>query len=99
MNLPWKKSVDPIEMEKLELAKAWAVEDLDSKERQYLIQRYIELDKVQLEHEKVRAEHGIDAKTLLTNGVTIAMCLLTLNFEKFEVLRSKTAALWLRRKN
>lgn len=93
-----KKEQDPIELEKQELARAWAVEELDSVERQELIERYLELDRHQLEHEKIRAEHAIDAKTWLTNGVTIGLCLLTLNFEKFEVLRSKTANLWLRRR-
>lgn len=97
MNLPWKKETDPIELEKKELARAWAVEELDSTERQMLIDRYLELDEHQLEHEKIRAEHAIDAKTLLTNGVTVGLCLLTLNFEKFDILRSKAANLWLRR--
>ncbi len=97
MNLPWKKEADPIELEKKELARAWAVEELDSTERQMLIDRYLELDEHQLEHEKIRAEHAIDAKTLLTNGVTVGLCLLTLNFEKFDILRSKAASLWLRR--
>jgi len=97
MKLPWEK-IDPIELEKEELAKAWAVEELDSSARQELIDRYLELDKQQLEHEKIHAEHSIDAKTLLTNGVTIGLCLLTLNYEKFDIVRSKTANLWLRRK-
>lgn len=93
-----KKVVDPIELEKAELARAWAVEELDSAERQELIDRYLELDTHQLEHEKIRAEHGIDARTLLTNGVTIGLALLTLNYERFDVLRSKVANLWLRRR-
>lgn len=97
MKLPWEK-IDPIELEKEELAKAWAVEELDSSARQELIRRYLELDKQQLEHEKIHAEHSIDAKTLLTNGVTIGLCLLTLNYEKFDIVRSKAANLWLRRK-
>lgn len=98
MKLPWKKEKDPIELEKEELARAWAVEELNSGQRQALIERYLALDEHQLEHEKIRAEHAIDAKTLLTNGVTIGLCLLTLNFEKFDILRSKTANLWLRRR-
>lgn len=93
-----KKVADPIELEKQELARAWAVEELDSEERQELINRYLELDTHQLEHEKIRAEHSIDPKTLLTNGVTIGLALLTLNFERFDVLRSKVANLWLRRR-
>ena len=43
-----KKVKDPIEMEKEELARAWAVEELDSAERQELIDRYLELDTHQL---------------------------------------------------
>lgn len=93
-----KKVTDPIELEKEELARAWSFEELNSEERQALVDRYLELDSHQLEHEKIRAEHGIDAKTLLTNGVTIGLALLTLNFERFDVLRSKVANLWLRRR-
>lgn len=99
MNLPWKKDIDPIEFEKEELARAWAVEELDSEERQALIQRYLELDEHQLQREAIRAEGAIDAKSLLTNGVTIGLALLTLNYEKFDILRSKVSTLWLRRRS
>lgn len=99
MRLPWQKEVGPIELEKMELARLWQLEEPDSEERQALIDRYLELDKRTLEHEKIRAEHGIDAKTLLTNGVTIGLALMTLNYEKMDVLRSKVSNLWLRRKN
>lgn len=93
-----KKVVDPIELEKHELARVWGVEELDSAKRKELIDRYMELDNHQLEREKIRAEHGIDAKTILANGVTVGLALLTLNFERFDVLRSKVANLWLRRR-
>ena len=99
MNLPWKKEVDPIEQEKQELARAWAVEELSSEARQELIQRYLELDEHQLQREAIRAEGAIDAKSLLTNGVTIGLALLTLNYEKFDILRSKVSTLWLRRRS
>lgn len=98
MQLPWKKEMDPLEAEKLELARAWRVEELDSDERQALIDRYLELDERTLEYKRIHADHCIDAKTWLTNGVTIAMCLLTLNYEKMDVLRSKTTPLWMRRR-
>ncbi len=98
MKLPWKKEKDPIELEKEELARAWAVEDLNSEKRQALIERYMALDSQQLEHEKIRAEHGIDGKTILSNGVTIGLALLTLNYEKFDIVRSKVANFWLRRR-
>lgn len=98
MKLPWKKEVDPIELEKRELALAWSREELDSSERQELIDRYLELDERTLEHEKIRAEHRIDAKTWLSSGVTVGLALLTLNYERFDVLRSKAANLWLRRR-
>ena len=55
MNLPWKKGIDPIEQEKQELARAWAVEELSSEARQELIQRYLELDEHQLQREAIRA--------------------------------------------
>lgn len=99
MNLPWKKDVDPIELEKRELARAWAVEELSSEARQELIQRYLELDEHQLRREEIRANGAIDAKSLLTNGVTIGLALLTLNYEKFDILRSKASTLWLRRRS
>ena len=92
------KKVDPIELEKAALAEAWSREELDSEKRQELIQRYKELDEMSFQHEKLRAEHGIDKKTLFTNGVTIGLALLTLNFERFDVLRSKVSPLWLRRR-
>ena len=97
MKLPWKKD-DPIELEKKALAEMWAVEELDSEARQQLVNRYMELDNHQLARESIRADHGIDAKTILTNGVTIGLALLTLNYEKCDVLRSKVANLWLRRR-
>lgn len=99
MNLPWKKKDDPIELEKEELARSWAVEDLSSEKRQALIQRYLELDEHQMRREEIRAEGAIDAKSLLTNGVTIGLALLTLNYEKFDILRSKVSTLWLRRRS
>lgn len=98
MNLPWKKELDPIELEKQELARTWVVEELDSETRQDLIRRYLALDTHQLEREKIRAEHAIDAKMILSNGVTILLALLTLNYEKEDVLRSKVQSLWLRRR-
>lgn len=97
MKLPWKKD-DPIELEKKELAELWSREEPDSPERQELIDRYIELDNHQLEAEKVKAGSKIDAKTLFNGGITVGLALLTLNYEKFEILRSKAASLWLRRK-
>ena len=96
MKLPWKKE-DPIEREKQLLAEMWANEE-DEVERQKLIERYVELDNHQLEAEKVKSGGRIDAKTLFNGGVTIGLALLTLNFEKFEILRSKVSNLWLRRR-
>lgn len=98
MKLPWKKNrhIDPIEREKKELAELWINEE-DSKKRNELIERYIALDNHQLESAKVRGAGGIDAKTLFNGGVTIGLALLTLNFERFDIVRSKVANLWLRR--
>jgi hypothetical protein len=97
MKLPWKKD-DPIEMEKQLLAEMWANEE-DEYERQKLIERYVELDNHQLEAEKVKSGGKIDAKTLFNGGITVGLALLTLNFEKFEILRSKASNLWLRRRD
>lgn len=96
MKMPWKKE-DPIEREKELLASLWANEE-DEAERQKLIERYMELDNHQLEAEKVKGSGRIDAKTLFNGGITIGLALLTLNFEKFDILRSKVANLWLRRR-
>lgn len=96
MKMPWKKD-DPLEKEKELLAQLWANEE-DEAERQRLIERYIELDTHQLEAEKVKSGGRIDAKTLFNGGVTVGLALLTLNFEKFDILRSKVSNLWLRRR-
>lgn len=99
MRLPWNKEskVDPIEREMEELAKAWAEEDLNSDKRKELLARYMELDARLLEHKKVKKEGGITPAVALSTGTSIGLALLTLNFERFEVLRSKVTNLWLRR--
>lgn len=98
MKLPWKKD-DPIEKEKAELAELWMKEEPDSPERQELIDRYMVLENHQLETEKVKAGGRIDAKTLFNGGITVGLALLTLNFEKFDIIRSKVANMWLRRRD
>lgn len=94
--MPWHKE-DPIEAEKELLAKLWANEE-DEAERQRLIERYLELDNHQLEAEKVKSSGRIDARTIFNGGITVGLALLTLNFEKFDILRSKVSTLWLRRR-
>lgn len=93
----FEKKVDPIEERKKELAQAWKLTD-DEEEKQEFIRQYLALDDHQLEREKIHAEHGIDAKTWFNGALTIGLAILTLNFERFEVLRSKVANLWLRRR-
>jgi len=98
--LPWKKekTVDPIELEKQELAEMWSREELNSEERNLLIQRYLYLDEVYTrKHKKLDAKGAIDKKTLFNGGLTVGLALLTLNYERFDVLRSKVTNLWLRR--
>lgn len=97
MKLPWKKE-DPIEREKQLLAEMWANEE-DEEKRNALIERYMELDDHQLEAEKVKSGGKIDAKTLFNGGLTVGLALLTLNFEKFDIIRSKAANFWLRRRD
>jgi len=97
MKLPWKKD-DPLEKEKQELAELWAREEPDSPARQELIDRYMQLETHQLESEKIKAGGRIDAKTLFNGGVTVGLALLTLNFERFDIIRSKVANMWLRRR-
>lgn len=96
----WKKEpkMDPIEEEKDRLAREWTDPVITPEKRKELIDRYVELDQHQLEVEKVKKDGKIDAKTLLSSGVTVGLALLTLNFERFDVLRSKVSNLWLRRK-
>lgn len=100
MNLPFgKKEKNPIEKEMEELAEAWECEKLNSPERQAMIERYRELNAMLLEEKKLEKQGAIDAKTLLNAGITVGLALLTLNFERFDTLRSKTSTLWLRRQN
>lgn len=96
MKLPWKKE-DPIEKEKERLAQEWMSEE-DEYERQKLIAQYIALDDHQLEAVKAKAGGRIDAKTLFNGGLTLGLALLTLNFEKVDIVRSKVANFWLRRR-
>lgn len=96
MKLPWKKE-DPIEREKAKLAQEWANEE-DETKRQKLIDQYIALDDHQLEAVKAKAGGRIDAKTLFNGGLTLGLALLTLNFEKVDIVRSKVANFWLRRR-
>ena len=93
----FKKEADPIEEVKKELAQAW-VDAETEEEKNALIDRYLELDTHQIEREKVLGEHKIDSKTWLNTGVTVGLALLTLNFERFDVLRSKVTSLWLKRR-
>lgn len=96
MKLPWKKE-DPLEKEKEKLAQEWANEE-DETKRQKLIDQYIALDDHQLEAVKAKAGGRIDAKTLFNGGLTLGLALLTLNFEKADIVRSKVANFWLRRR-
>lgn len=92
-----ENTLDPIELEKSVLAEEWSKEEVDSERRQELIQRWIALDNQQLEHKKLKAAGSIDMKTWFQGGLTLTLALLTLNFEKTDVLRSKVQALWLKR--
>jgi hypothetical protein len=56
------------------------------------------LDDHQLEAVKAKAGGRIDAKTLFNGGLTLGLALLTLNFEKVDIVRSKVANFWLRRR-
>jgi len=88
---------DPIKKEMDELAQLW-VNETDQTKKDALIDKYIRLDNHRLEAEKIRANGKINADTLFNGAVTIGLALLTLNFERFDILRSKVANLWLRRR-
>lgn len=96
MKLPWNKEKDPIELEKEELAELW-INEQNSEKRNALIERYMELENHQLEVEKIRVVGKIDAKTWFNGAITVGIALLTLNYEKFDIVRSKVANIWLRR--
>ena len=94
-----KKEKSPIERQMDEVALMWAREEPGTDDW-YLYQgMYLALDERRLEHQKVQKEGAIDAKTWLSTGTTIGLALLTLNFEKMDVLRSKVTNLWLRRRS
>lgn len=99
MNLPWKKEPTPLEQEMAEVAQLWALAEPKSDEWEMYKRKYLELDARNLEHTKVRSEGAIDAKTWLSTGTTIGLAILTLNYERFDNLRSKVSNLWLRRRN
>ena len=86
---------DPIEMEKQRLAEEWLTAPTDEK-RQELINQYLMLDDHTFERTKVKWDN---MKVMVGNLVTVGLCLLTLNFEKFDTIRSKASAFWLRRRN
>ena len=93
-----KKEKSPLEKEMEELAVEWSREELDSARRQELIRRYMELDARRLEHEKLKKEHGIDAKTVLSTGTTLLLAVATLEYERTDTIRSKISQWWLRRR-
>lgn len=95
MRLPWKTD-DPIEKEKQVLAIEWANEE-DEIRRQELIERYMELDNHQIEAEKVRRNGKVSPDAIFNGLITVGIAVLTLNFEKVDILRSRVATLWLRR--
>lgn len=97
MNLPFVKKETPIEQEMRELSEAWVMEDLDSTERQELINRYMELANFKLEQDKLKLEHGITPARVLSTATTVGLAVMTLNFEEFSILKSKVTSMWLRR--
>ncbi len=96
MRLPWKTD-DPIEKEKQVLAIEWANEENEIR-RQELIERYMELDNHQIEAEKVRRNGRVSPDAIFNGLITVGIAVLTLNFEKVDILRSRVANLWLRRR-
>lgn len=95
----WKKKPSPIEERMTEVALLWANTEPNSDEWFMYQNMYLELDARNLEHKKVRREGSIDPKTWLNTGTTIGLALLTLNYERFDSLRSKVAQMWLRRRD
>ena len=99
MQLPWKKQekVNLLDIAEQDLVEAYLAADTEEKKTAILAD-FMELDARRLEYEKIYAEHRIDPKSLLTNGVTILLAAGTLIFEREDVLRSKVTQLWLRRR-
>ena len=97
MELPWQKKDDLLEVAKSEILEQYLASD-DEDEKAMLLNRYIGIDEQSLEHEKIRAEHKIDAKTILGTVTTLVLAGATLIFEQTDVLHSKVVPLWLRRR-
>lgn len=97
MRLPWQKKDDLLEVAKQELLEKYLASD-DEEEKAELLDQYMHIDEQSLEHEKIQAEHKIDAKTWLATGTTILLAGATLFFEQTDVLHSKVVPLWLRRR-
>lgn len=98
MKLPWwNERKDLLEVAKSEILEQYLASD-DEDEKAELLARYMSIDEQSLEHEKIQAEHKIDAKTWLATGTTILLAGATLFFEQTDVLHSKVVPLWLRRR-
>ena len=95
----WKKEKNPVEERMEEVAQLWANTTPNTPEWFQYQNMYLELEEHNLERLKVQKDGQIDAKTWLGTATTIGLALLTLNYERFDTIRSKAAQLWLRRRD
>lgn len=95
----WKKEKNPIEEQMGEIAQLWANTEPNTPEWfQYQVM-YLDLEEHNLERLKVQKDGQIDAKTWLGTLTTVGLALLTLNYERFDTIRSKAVQLWLKRRD
>lgn len=97
MGLPFVKKETPLEAEMRELAQDWVREEPGSPYRDAHVNRYMELAAFKLEQDRLEKEHGITPARILSAATTFGLALMTLNFEQFDILKSKVSTLWLRR--
>lgn len=98
MEIPWKqpKKVDVLEREMDILADLLNNEDVDSPEYHKHLERWLELDERRMEHQELQVQRRVKPDTWVLAGKTLLIALLTLNYEKFDILTSRVSQLWLR---
>ncbi len=98
MRLPWRSEKEPstLEREMSELDEIMRVSEKGSDQYDAALKRWLELDARAMEHETLQAQRRINPNTLLNCGKVILIALLTLNFEKMDILTSKVSSLFLR---
>lgn len=98
MKLPWTTEKEPstLDREMSELDEILKVSDKGSDEYEAALKRWMELDARQMEHTALKAQRKLNPNTVLNAAKVVVIALLTLNFEKVDILTSKVSGLFLR---